>query len=252
MERLDKLLSRQGLGSRSGVKETVRKGRVEVNGAVCTDAARKLDPQKDAVAVDGKPLSLVTVCYGMMNKPSGVLTAAMDRNAKTVSDLLPPRYRALGLMPAGRLDKDTTGLLLFTNDGPLAHFLLSPRRHVEKTYLAAVDGPLDEADVKAFEAGIALSDFIALPAGLQILESGPEEATALVTLKEGKFHQVKRMFLNRGREVIRLKRVSFGSLRLDEGLEEGGFRELTAQEVEALKSDAGPKGARSEPGATEP
>jgi 16S rRNA pseudouridine516 synthase len=242
MERLDKLLSRQGLGSRSDVKEMARRGRVQVNGIVCTDSASKLDPEKDTVMVDGKSLSITTVCYGMMNKPSGVLTAAMDRKAKTVLDLLPPRYRAMGVMPAGRLDKDTTGLLLFTNDGPLAHFLLSPRRHVEKTYLATVDGPLCEADVKAFEAGIELSDFTALPAGLEILESGAEGSKALVRLKEGKFHQVKRMFLSRGREVTELKRLSFGSLRLDEDLPEGAFRELTAQEIEALKRDARPEG----------
>ena len=242
MERLDKLLSQQGLGSRSEVKEIVRRGRVQVNGIVCTDSARKADPEKDAVTVDGKSLSITTVCYGMMNKPSGVLTAAMDRKAKTVLDLLPPRYRALGLMPAGRLDKDTTGLLFFTNDGPLAHFLLSPRRHVEKTYLATVDGPLFEADVKAFEEGIALSDFVALPAGLQIIESGEQESKALVTVREGKFHQVKRMFLARGREVTELKRISFGSLRLDESLPEGAFRELTVQEIVALKRDAHPEG----------
>lgn len=237
MERLDKLLSRQGLGSRSDAKEIVRQGRVFVNGCLCRDPALKTDPAKDMVEVDGQALSLSAFRYGMLNKPAGILTAANDRKAKTVVDLLPQKYKAMELMPVGRLDKDARGLLLFTTDGPLAHFLLSPKRHVAKAYLVRVNGPLSRADAEAFEKGLALSDFIAQPARLDILETGALESRAVVTLKEGKFHQVKRMFLARGLTVTDLQRISFGSLRLDESLPEGGFRELTAQETASLIRD---------------
>lgn len=238
MERLDKLLSRQGLGSRSDVKELIRRGRVLLNGRPCFDSGQKTDPDQDTVEVDGRNVSLAIFRYGMLNKPSGILTAASDRKAKTVVDLLPPLYKAMSLMPVGRLDKDARGLLLFTTDGPLAHFLLSPKHHVAKEYLVRVNGPLGDADAAAFEKGLALSDFIALPARLDILETGPLESRAMVTLNEGKFHQVKRMFLSRGLTVTDLQRVSFGSLRLDEGLPEGGFRELSDFEIAALRRDA--------------
>ncbi len=238
MERLDKLLSLQGLGSRSDVKELIRRGRVILNGRSCFDPGQKTDPEKDVVLVDGQAVNIAMLGYGMLNKPAGILTAANDRRAKTVVNLLPPRYKAMGLMPAGRLDKDARGLLLFTNDGPLAHFLLSPKRHVAKEYLVRVNGPLNDADVLAFKNGLALSDFTAQPAKLDILETGPQESRAMVTLKEGKFHQVKRMFLSRGLTVTDLQRVSFGSLRLDESLIEGGFRELNEMEIAALRSDA--------------
>jgi 16S rRNA pseudouridine516 synthase len=237
MERLDKLLAMQGLGSRSDVKEIIRRGRVMLGGRPCFDPGQKIDPEKDAVSVDGQNLSMSVLRYGILNKPSGILTAANDRKAKTVADLLPQRYKAMGLMPVGRLDKDARGLLLFTTDGPLAHFLLSPRHHVAKEYLVRVDGPLHNADVLAFENGLVLSDFTALPARLDILETGPDESKAIVTLKEGKFHQVKRMFLARGRTVTDLKRISFGSLRLNENLPEGGFRELSETEIAALRRD---------------
>ncbi len=238
MERLDKLLSRQGLGSRSDVKELIRRGRVLVNGRPCLDPGLKTDPEKDVVEVDGQNVSLATLRYGMLNKPPGILTAANDRKAKTVMDLLPQNFRAMGLMPVGRLDKDSRGLLLFTTDGPLAHFLLSPRHHVAKEYLVRVNGPLGQADVLAFENGLTLSNFTAQPAKLDILETSLQESRAIVTLKEGKFHQVKRMFLSRGLTVTDLKRISFGSLRLDESLPEGGFRELTDLETAALRRDA--------------
>jgi len=238
MERLDKLLSQQGLGSRSDVKEMVRRGRVLVNGRLCFDPGQKTDPLKDTVQVDGQALTLAALRYGMLNKPSGILTAAMDRKAKTVVDLLPPKYRAMGLMPVGRLDKDARGLLLFTTDGPLAHFLLSPKRHVAKEYLVRVDGPLSENDTAAFEKGLTLSDFTAQPAKLDILETGQGESRAMVTIKEGKFHQVKRMFLARGLTVTDLQRISFGSLHLDENLPEASFRELSDLEIAALRQDA--------------
>ena len=238
MERLDKLLTLQGLGSRSDVKEIIRRGRVMLGGRPCMDPGQKIDPEKDIVLLDGQKLNMSVLMYGILNKPSGILTAANDRKAKTVVDLLPDRYRAMGLMPVGRLDKDARGLLLFTTDGPLAHFLLSPRRHVAKEYLVRVDGPLHDEDVRAFKNGLILSDFTAQPAQLDILETGPMESKALVTLKEGKFHQVKRMFLVRGLTVTDLQRISFGSLRLHESLPEGSFRELSDTEIEALRRDA--------------
>jgi 16S rRNA pseudouridine516 synthase len=238
MERLDKLLTMQGLGSRSDVKEIIRRGRVKINGKLCSDPGQKTDPEKDVVQVDGQAVNMAVLRYGMFNKPSGILTAANDRKAKTVVDLLPQRYKAMGLMPVGRLDKDARGLLFFTTDGPLAHFLLSPKRHVAKEYLVKVNGPLDGTDVLAFDNGLELSDFTAQPAKLDILVSGPQESRAMVTLKEGKFHQVKRMFLSRGLAVTDLQRVSFGSLRLDESLPEGGFRELSEMEIAALHRDA--------------
>ncbi len=238
MERLDKLLARQGLGSRSQVKAWILDGRVTVDGEPCRDSGAKGDPAAHRVALDEKELDLPAFHYGMLNKPPGVLTAASDRRAKTVADLLPPSCKAMGMMPVGRLDKDARGLLLFTTDGPMAHFLLSPKRHVAKEYQVLVDGPLDEADVRAFADGMVFSDFTAQPAKLQIVSSGPGESQALVTVKEGKFHQVKRMFLQRGRTVSDLKRISFGSLRLPGSLAEGGFRELDPAEVEALKRDA--------------
>ncbi len=237
MARLDKLLCDQGLGTRSDVKELVKRGRVLVNGKICLDPRQKVDPDRDTVQADGQLLSLAAFHYGMLNKPAGILTAAVDKKAKTVADLLPQKVRAMGLMPVGRLDKDARGLLLFTTDGPLAHYLLSPKRHVDKEYRVRVDGPLNAGDVMAFEQGLQLSDFVAKPAKLEILQSGPAESDAIVTINEGKFHQVKRMFLARGRTVLDLQRISFGSLILDPSLPEGGFRELAPAEVDALKRD---------------
>jgi len=237
MIRLDKLLCDQGLGTRSFVKELIKKGRVLVNGKPCLDPGQKVNPDLDEVTADGQRLSLAAFHYGMLNKPPGILTAAVDKKAKTVADILPQKYRAMGLMPVGRLDKDARGLLLFTTDGPLAHFLLSPKRHVDKTYRVKVDGPLTDADVAAFLQGLQLSDFVAKPAKLHILSSGLAESQADVVISEGKFHQVKRMFLARGRTVLDLQRISFGSLVLDGALPEGAFRELTPLEVSALLRD---------------
>ena len=237
MVRLDKVLCDQGLGTRSGVKELIKNGKVLVNGTPCCDPGQKVDLKQDQVTAQGQALSFAAFRYGMLNKPSGILTAAVDKKAKTVIDLLPPKVKAMGLMPVGRLDKDARGLLLFTTDGPLAHFLLSPKRHVEKRYRVKVDGPLTQADAAAFLQGLQLSDFTAKPARLEILQSGPQESQAIVAISEGKFHQVKRMFLARGRTVTDLQRISFGSLLLDDTLPEGSFRELTPQEERALKCD---------------
>lgn len=228
--RLDKLLSDSGLWSRKEAKQLLKQGRVQVDGAVERAPERKVRPDQARVTVDGQPVGWAEFHYIMMNKPDGVLTATEDRHQKTVLDLLPPKYQ--DLFPVGRLDKDTEGLLLLTDDGALAHRLLSPRHHVDKVYLAEIDGEVDASDVAAFEAGMTLGDGTqCLPAGLESLGKG----RCRVTLREGKFHQVKRMLAQRGKPVLHLKRLSMGDLQLDSDLKVGEFRLLTAQEVQNLK-----------------
>lgn len=228
--RLDKLLCFQGLGSRSQAQAMIRKGRVTVDGVVCLDPGQNLDPQVQRVCCDGQALDFRRYRTVMMHKPLGLVTAARDPKLPTVMDLLPPLYPASEVMPVGRLDRDTSGLLLLTNDGQLAHALLSPKRHVPKTYLAQVDGPLSQDDVAAFAQGLVLSDFVALPAQLALLSP----TLAQVTLEEGKYHQVRRMFAARERTVLALKRLSLGPLALDPGLSPGEWRELSEDEVTSL------------------
>ena len=232
--RLDKLLTNLGVASRAGCRTFLRAGRVKVDGQVRRNGAEAVPPGAE-VTVDGTKLDTRLSRHVMLYKPAGVLTAAEDGRAETVMDLLPGVYRALGCMPVGRLDKDTTGLLILTTDGELAHRLLSPARHVDKVYEAEVDGTLEEADEAAFAAGIALKDFIALPAKLEIISPN----RARVTVREGKYHQIKRMFSARGKRVTRLHRASFGPLRLDAALSPGAFRELTGEEEAALYKAAG-------------
>ena len=231
MERLDKLLAGTGKWSRREVKALVRQGLVRVDGRLAASAEDKLDPAAAIITVAGETISLCRFTYVMLHKPAGVLTATEDRKQPTVLDLLPPELRRIGLAPVGRLDKDTEGLLLLTNDGELAHRLLSPKYHVDKRYLARVDGDLSAADTEAFARGMTLGDGLeCLPAGLEILSPGE----CLVTLREGKFHQVKRMLAARGKPVTYLKRLSMGPLRLDPELAPGAFRMLTAEEKKAL------------------
>ena len=237
MMRLDRWLVTLGVGSRSEVQRMIRRGAVTVNGLPVTDPAFSCDPDACALTLHGVPVDGRLVRHVMLHKPAGMLTAARDRKQPTVMDLLPPVYAAIGCMPVGRLDKDTTGLLLLTCDGEMNHRLLAPGRHVDKTYLAEVDGPLTEVEVGAFARGLTLSDFTAAPAQLEILSSG-ERSLARVTVHEGKFHQVKRMFSAVGREVTQLHRERFGSLRLDEALAPGAWRELTEEELRALRQDA--------------
>ena len=240
--RLDKLLSSLGEGTRSEVRALIRAGRVCVRGEAARDAGLQVDEGRDSVTLDGRELCYKRVRHVMLNKPSGVLTAARDARQKTVMDLLPPLYAAMGAMPAGRLDKDTEGLLVLTSDGQLAHRIISPRHDVGKVYLARVDGPLDEADAAAFAAGLHIEDadgaFDARPAVLTILSSGPQESEARVRVTEGKYHQVKRMFLARGRTVTYLKRLQIGALALDPALAPGQWRELTPEEAALLEQDA--------------
>ncbi len=230
MERLDKLLAGTGRWTRKQVKDLVRSGRVTVDGAA---AVRPEQPcSSDAcVAVDGREVPLGPI-YIMLHKPGGVLSATQDARQSTVLDLLPEDLRRTGLFPVGRLDKDTEGLLLLSNDGALAHRLLSPRSHVDKVYFVRADAPLDREDVEAFAAGMVLEDgLVCLSAGLELLD-GPDEA--LVTLREGKYHQIKRMLAQRGKNVEYLKRLSMGPLTLDPDLAPGQWRFLTAQERQQL------------------
>ena len=231
MERLDKLLAGTGRWSRKEVKELVRAGRVAVDGKTAAKPEEKVPPDA-AICVDGDAVACGGFLYLMLHKPAGYLSATEDPRQKTVLELLPEHLRRVGLFPVGRLDKDTEGLLLLTNDGVLAHELLAPKKHVDKTYFVRVDGALDAEDVNAFAAGMTLGDgTICLSAGLELLER-PDEA--LVTLREGKYHQIKRMLGARGKPVLYLKRLTMGPLTLDETLEKGQWRELTGQERKAL------------------
>ena len=228
--RLDRWLSTLGTGSRNEVKAWIRGGEAAVNGRIIRDSALSFDTERDILSLRGKTLDGRVMRHVMMHKPAGVLTAARDPKQPTVMDLLPEVYRRIGCMPVGRLDKDTTGLLLLTCDGELNHRLLSPGRHVEKRYRALVEGEMGEKEIEAFAAGLDLGDFTAQPAKLTLL--GPSLAETVIT--EGKFHQVKRMFAAVGHEVIALHRSAFGPLELDPELQEGQWRELRESEVKEL------------------
>ena len=237
MMRLDRLLVTLGLGSRTQAQRLIRSGQVAVDGRVVR--APETPCGNDAsVTVAGRALDTRLTRHVMLHKPAGLLTAARDPKQPTVMELLPDALRPLGCMPVGRLDKDTTGLLLLTTDGALAHRLLSPGRHVEKRYLAEVDGPLGSAEIEAFARGLNLGDFTARPASLEILESASNRALARVTVHEGKFHQVRRMFEAVNRAVTALRRERFGPLFIGD-LPEGDWRELTAEETRALYESAG-------------
>jgi len=237
--RLDKLLAHAGHGTRSEIKRAVRLGRVEVNGVPVKDPGMAVDPDADRISWDGVPVRYREYVYFMLNKPPGVISATEDRRERTVTDLLKDADRARDPFPVGRLDKDTEGLLLLTNDGRLAHELLSPRKAVDKVYEAVVAGAVGEADVRAFAAGVTLDDgYRTLPAGLVVrevrdAENGPLSQVT-VTIREGKFHQVKRMFEAVGKRVLRLRRIAMGPLRLDPALRPGEYRELTEEEMQAL------------------
>ncbi|MFR2560873.1 MAG: pseudouridine synthase [Oscillospiraceae bacterium] len=234
-ERLDKLIASTGRWSRREVKTLVREGRVLVDGRIAGSVEEKYDAESCRIAVNGEELVLRRYTYVMLHKPAGVLSATEDGRGRTVLDLLTPELRKIGVFPVGRLDKDTEGLLLLTDDGELAHALLSPKKHVDKVYYARVSGRLTPEDCAAFEAGMTLGDGLeCLPAGLEILAAG-ETSECLVTLREGKFHQVKRMLAARGKPVTYLKRLSMGALRLDDTLAPGEFRLLTAAEEAQLQ-----------------
>lgn len=232
-ERLDKVLVSQNVGSRKEIAAMAKKGRITVNGEIVKKSDMKVDPEQDIITVDGKALNFQRFVYYMMHKPGGVLSAARDTRAETVVDLLPPELVRRNLFPAGRLDKDTEGLLILTDDGDFAHRMLSPKKQIFKEYHAVLDKPIGPADIEAFAKGLELNDMTCLPAKLKILEDGPEQLVS-VEICEGKFHQVKRMFASRGSTVVYLKRVRIGSLHLDETLPKGETRPLTEAELEAI------------------
>lgn len=226
--RLDKLLSKCGVASRSQIRQLIKSGRVTVDGIASTSPELKLDPDKALVCLDGSKIEYEKYHYYMLNKPAGVLSATDDGRQKTVLDLVTPEMRKMGLFPVGRLDKDTTGLLLLTDDGDFAHRVISPKSEIVKVYHARTTVPADEADVAAFAAGITLGDGTkCLPAALKPLSDG----SCMVEVMEGKYHQVKRMLASRGKPVTELKRLSIGGLKLDETLLPGCFRALTQNEL---------------------
>ena len=233
MIRLDKYLADMGVGTRAEVKKYIRQGKVKVDGQVVKSPDAKIDAETQEVCYLDQPISYEVFEYYMLNKPAGVISATTDAKEKTVIDLISSKKRK-DLFPVGRLDKDTEGLLLITNDGDLAHRLLSPKKHVDKVYYAKIKGVVTEDDVRAFAEGVSLGQGeIAKPAALEIIVSD-EISEIKLTIQEGKFHQVKRMFLSVGKEVVYLKRLSMGTLVLDEHLPLGGYRPLKAEELEQL------------------
>lgn len=233
MMRLDKFLTIMELGTRSEVKNIIKKGMITIDGNVCKNADYKFDEENAKICYQGKPLCYKAFQYYMLNKPQNVVSATQDNHDKTVLDLLTV-VRKKDLFPVGRLDKDTEGLLIITNDGELAHRLLSPKKHVDKTYLVRIAHPLSRDDIEALKQGVEIGEeHKTLPANVQIID----ETHIYLTIQEGKFHQVKRMLLAVNNQVLALKRVSFGSIALDETLLPGEFRELTLQEINVLKQD---------------
>ncbi|TMN21216.1 pseudouridine synthase [Lentibacillus cibarius] len=233
--RLDKLLANMGHGSRKDVKALVKKKKVAVNGEITKDTGFQLDPEKDMVTVNGEMVQYRKYIYLMMNKPPGYVSATVDDREKTVIDLLPNDYQIFSPFPVGRLDKDTEGLLLVTNDGELAHQLTSPKKNIEKTYYAEINGRITDVDKEKFADGIVLDDgYKTKPAVLTILQAGVI-SEAEITVTEGKYHQVKRMVEATGKRVRFLKRLRMGNLRLDPDLKPGAFRELTSVEVDMLQ-----------------
>ena len=234
--RLDKFLVACAVGSRTEVKNLLKSGRVTVNGKKEKSAKLQIDEERDEIRFDGQVLEYEEFVYYMMNKPKGVISATEDPKHRTVLDLLDDIARSKEVFPVGRLDIDTHGLLLLTNDGKLAHALLSPKRHVDKTYMAQVKGIMSQEDIETFAKGIPLKDFTCQSAKLELMSLDTEENKSLVrvTIAEGKFHQVKRMVAYCGKEVVDLQRVTMGTLTLDEELKRGEWRRLTKDELEAL------------------
>ncbi len=232
--RLDKFLKDQGLASRSELKELIRKGLVQVNDKIEKDPGTHVVTETDSISINGKPVKYEEFVYYMLNKPKGVITATEDKTLPTVLDILSEDIRRREVFPVGRLDRDTEGLLLITNNGIFAHDLLSPKKHVKKLYEAGLDCFPGEQAVRIFEEGVLLGDgYQALPADLSFL-SKTEPVVARVEIYEGKFHQVKRMFKAVGATVVSLKRLRMGAVWLDEALEPGEYRKLTAEEIALL------------------
>ena len=234
MERLDKILASQGTLSRRDVKEIMKKGRVSVNGTVVKDSSIKVDIYKDEVCLDGEKIALKKHIYIMMNKPQGVVSASEGEKEETVVDLVPNEFYRKGLFPAGRLDKDTTGFVLITDDGDFAHKILSPKNHIFKPYLARLDHELSEFDIRMLENGITLGDGTILKeAKVEIVEQS-DTPLVKIMICEGKYHQVKRMFAAAGNRVVALHRSKMGELELDSALNPGECREITPEELQKI------------------
>ena len=229
--RLDKYLSNSGAGSRKDIKNYVKKGMISVDGKIVSDPGIRVDETSSDIRIDNIPIAYKKYIYIMMNKPDGYVSATFDKRLPTVLDLLDEYSLSFNPFPAGRLDIDTEGFVLLTNDGDLSHRILSPKKHVSKTYLVITDVPADESDITAFSQGVELDDgYKTLPAKLVL----SKDNTSFLTITEGKFHQVKRMFESVGKHVTYLKRISMGNLSLDESLDLGEYRELTEEELKLL------------------
>jgi 16S rRNA pseudouridine516 synthase len=234
-QRLDKILSNIGYGTRKEVKDLIKAGVVQVDGRIAKDSGLQVDPISQTININNEDLVYREFIYIMMNKPQGVVSATEDNRDTTVVDLLDKSLQAFDPAPVGRLDKDTEGFLLLTNDGQLAHKLLAPKKHVPKTYFAHIEGRVEEANIVAFKNGVILDDgYETLPAELKILVQG-EVSQVEIIIYEGKFHQIKRMFQAVDKEVIYLKRMAMGNLKLDENLETGEYRELKEEELMLLQ-----------------
>ncbi|MBA5850859.1 rRNA pseudouridine synthase [Clostridium sp. cel8] len=236
MERLDKILANLGYGTRKEVKNIVKSGRIKINGCLVKDSSIKVNPDIDKIELDDEQIHYKKYIYILMNKPSGVVSATYDSYDETVIDLLEPEHRAFNPFPVGRLDKDTVGLIIITNDGEINHRLISPKWHIDKVYYAEIDKKVDEKDIEAFKKGIILDDgYKCMPANLEIINSDKDGSMVNVTVQEGKFHQVKRMFESLGKNVVYLKRIKVGPIELDDDLDEGSYRELSEFELKSVK-----------------
>ena len=233
--RIDKLLSNIGCGSRAEIKKYCKYGIISVNGEIINNPGIQVDSENDVIVFDGEEVKYREFIYIMLNKPDGYISATFDKHDPIVLDLIDPSYYAFEPFPVGRLDKDTEGLLILTNDGKLSHRVLSPKKHVPKTYYAKIDGVVTQEDIIAFENGVTLDDgYETMPAQLKILKSD-EQSEIELTIHEGKFHQVKRMFESVDKKVVYLKRISMGKLKLDDSLNLGEYRELTEDEIKLLE-----------------
>lgn len=237
VQRLDKIISNLGYGSRKEIKKIAKKGVIEVDGEIIKDSAMLVDPDKSVIKINGEQIFYREFIYLMMNKPDGVISATYDSREETVIDLLEVEHQVFEPFPVGRLDKDTVGLLFLTNDGELNHRLISPKWKVDKVYFAKIDKKVTEKDIEAFKNGITLDDgYKCKEATLEILSATDEGSEVNITIQEGKFHQVKRMFEAVDKNVVYLQRIEFGGIGLDYELNEGEYRELTEEEIAHLKS----------------
>ena len=231
MERIDKIISSQTNYSRKDVKKLILQKKIRVNGKVAKKPEQKVNEQQDEIYIDGNKLEIKKYIYLILNKPKGYISATEDRTAKTVLDLVPEKYMRRGLFPAGRLDKDTTGMMIITDDGEFAHNILAPKKHIEKTYRVQIDIDITDEMREKFKQGIVLKDHVCCPATIVV----EDKNTALITITEGKYHQIKRMFGCFGAKVVNLHRISMGGLQLPKDLREGECRELTATELLKLR-----------------